>query len=280
VTRGLRVHRSAGKLAGMRFRMAASGLAAAVALLGPLAAFTLASPETAAPNGRVVQYAQDALTVRLDKVPLAEVLADIGQQSGAEIRGTLREPREVTAEFESVPLSEALGRLLGDQNFALVYDKAGGLRAVKLLGGPLAGGVPIPGQAAPAVAPVAKTPTDLRDILANHPPVPVHGRLAQALGTDSATLQQLMELGLHNEDPTVRAEALRAGVQTLEGDPTLRQAVIGALNSFDDAALGTLLRGAAGENAEEVAMQVLTQSRAPEVRVKASSVLQKLRHSD
>jgi hypothetical protein len=132
----------------------------------------------------------------------------------------------------------------------------------------------------PPPAPAAKTPIDLREMLSNHPPVPVHGRLAQTLGTDSATLQQLMELGFHNEDPTIRAEALRAGVQTLEGEPTLRQAVIGALNSFDDAALTALLRGAAGPNAEEVAMQVLTQSRAPEVRVKASSVLQKLRHSD
>jgi hypothetical protein len=258
----------------MRPRTAGFGLAVAVTLLGPLVALASTDP------GRVIQYSKDALTVRLAKVPLAEVLADIGQQSGAEIRGTLREQREVTAEFEAVPLAEALGRLLGDQNFALVYDKEGHLRAVKLLGGPLAGGVATPIPAAVAPPPPAKTPIDIRDMLSNHPPVPVHGRLAQALGTNSATLQQLMELGFHNEDPTVRAEALRAGVQTLEGEPTLRQAVIGALNSFDDAALSTLLRGAAGPNAEEVAMQVLTQSRAPEVRVKASSVLRELRHSD
>ena len=253
--------------------MAALGLAVAVSLSGPPA-----SPASTDP-GRVIQYSKDTLTVRLDKVPLSDVLSDIGQQSGAEIRGTLREPREVTADFEAVPLSEALARLLGDQNFALVYDKEGSLRAVKLLGGPLAGGAaPAPVAAPPPSA--GKTPIDIRELLLSHPPVPVHGRLAQTLGTDSATLQQLMELSFHNEDPTVRAEALRAGVQTLEGEPNLRQAVIGALNSFDDAALSTLLRGAAGPNAEEVAMQVLTQSRAPEVRVKASSVLQKLRHSD
>ena len=277
MTRRLRVRRAAAKLAGMWPRKAALGLAVAVALSGPLA---LASTDPAAPSGRVIQYSKDALTVRLDKVPLADVLADIGQQSGAEIRGSLREPREVTAEFEAVPLSEALARLLGDQNFALVYDKGGSLRAVKLLGGPLGGGaVAMPAVPPPPVT-AAKTPIDLRETLSNHPPVPVHGRLAQTLGTDSATLQQLMELGFHNEDPTIRAEALRAGVQTLEGEPTLRQAVIGALNSFDDAALTALLRGAAGPNAEEVAMQVLTQSRAPEIRVKASSVLQKLRHSD
>jgi hypothetical protein len=259
----------------MRLRLAASRLTAVVVLLGTAVSVAATEPG----SGRLVEYAKDALTVRLDKVPLADVLADIGQQSGAEIRGTLRESREVTAEFESVPLSEALSRLLGDQNFALVYGKEGRLRAVKLLGGPQEGGVSItPAPAAPPA--VTQAPTDIRELLANHPPVPVHGRLAQALGTSSATLQQLMELGLHNEDATVRAEALRAGVQTLEGEPVLRQAVIGMLNSFDDAALGSLLRGAAGENAEEVAMQVLTQSRAPEVRVKASSVLQKLRQAD
>jgi hypothetical protein len=258
----------------MRPRTAALGLAVAVSLSGSPAAPASTDP------GRVIQYSKDTLTVRLDKVPLSDVLSDIGQQSGAEIRGTLREPREVTADFEAVPLSEALARLLGDQNFALVYDKEGSLRAVKLLGGPLAGGAAPPVVAALPPPSAGKTPIDIRELLLSHPPVPVHGRLAQTLGTDSATLQQLMELSFHNEDPTVRAEALRAGVQTLEGEPNLRQAVIGALNSFDDAALSTLLRGAAGANAEEVAMQVLTQSRAPEVRVKASSVLQKLRHSD
>jgi len=258
----------------MRLRLAASRLTAVVVLLGATVATAVTDPG----SGRLVEYAKDTLTVRLDKVALADVLADIGQQSGAEIRGTLREPREVTAEFKSVPLSEALSRLLGDQNFALVYGKEGRLRAVKLLGGPQEGGVSI---APPAPAPVAiNPPSDVRELLANHPPIPVHGRLAQVLGSDSATLQQLMELGLHSDDATVRAEALRSGVQTLEGEPVLRQAVIGMLNSFDDAALGTLLRGAAGDHAEEVAMQVLTQSRAPEVRVKASSVLQKLRQAD
>lgn len=269
--RWLRVWGGAAKLPAMRLPLAASSLTAVSLLLGVGMAF--AAPEP--PPGRVVQYAKDALTVRLDKVPIADVLSDIGQQSGAEIRGSIREPREVSAEFEAVPLSEALHRLLGDQNFALVYGKEGRLRAVKLLGGPTAGFAVMP-----TLAPPLKTSGDIRDLLVNHAPVPIHGRLAQALGSDTATLQQLMELGLHNEDATVRAEALRAGVQTVEGEPGLRQAVISMLNSFDDAALGSLLRGAAGDHAEEVAQQLLTQSRAPEVRVKASSVLQKLRQAD
>src|ERR1051326_1203772 len=83
---------------------------------------------------RVIQYANDALTVRLAKAPLADVLDEVARQTGAEVHGELRAPHEVTAEFDTVPLPEALHRLLGDQNFALVYGTGGRLRVVKLLG--------------------------------------------------------------------------------------------------------------------------------------------------
>ena len=63
----------------------------------------------------------------------------------------------------------------------------------------------------------------------------------------------------------------------MEADPALKTAVLEQLKSSDDAQLTAMLRGTAGERAEEVAMQVLTQARASEIRVKASSVLQKLR---
>src|SRR2546425_10340809 len=83
----------------------------------------------------LIRYSNDALTVRLSGVPNSEVLEELARQSDAEIRGQLREPREVTADFDSVPLPEALARLLGEQNFALVYGKGGRLKAVRLLGG-------------------------------------------------------------------------------------------------------------------------------------------------
>ena len=94
-----------------------------------------ASDESA---GQVVLYRQDALTVHLVKAPLAWVVEEIGRQTGADIRGELREQREVSADFEASPLPEALHRLLGEQNFALVYGREGRLRALKLLGGPQA----------------------------------------------------------------------------------------------------------------------------------------------
>ena len=90
------------------------------------------------PPERVVRYAKDALTVRVTRVPVDEILGQLGQQSGAEIRGEVRDRHEITAEFEDVPLPEALHRLLGEQNFALIYGDGGRLKTVRLLGGSLA----------------------------------------------------------------------------------------------------------------------------------------------
>jgi len=53
--------------------------------------------------------------------------------------------------------------------------------------------------------------------------------------------------------------------------------VVDELDTVDDGALHTLLDNVAGEHAEEIAMQILTQARANELRVKASSILQRLR---
>src|SRR5581483_9010139 len=107
------------------------GLCAAV-LLGLASLVALAAD---ADEGRLVVVHGDALTVRLVNVPVTEVLEDIARQSGADIRGTVRKPREISAEFADVPLADALQRLLGDQAFALVYSSTGDLRAVKLVDG-------------------------------------------------------------------------------------------------------------------------------------------------
>ena len=81
-------------------------------------------------------YRSDRLSVRLEKVPLEEVLAELGRVSGAEIHGAPREPRAITAQFDDVPLLEALFRLIGDQNFMLSYGEGDRLRTIELFGGP------------------------------------------------------------------------------------------------------------------------------------------------
>jgi hypothetical protein len=230
-------------------------------------------------DDHLIRYDKDLLTVRVTKMPLSTVLDTVASQAGAQVRGSLRTPHDVTADFDSVPLPEALGRLLGDQNFALVYAHDGTLRAVKLLGGPAA--ATAPGAVVVAAATPTTTtlpgPADLAALVQNHAPVPVTGRLAAFVGGPNASLTQLLELATRNDDPAIRAEAVRAFVTSLESDPALRAAAVSQINTMDEGALTALLRGAAGDNAEEVAMQVLAHSRAAEIRIKASAILQRLR---
>src|SRR3989441_7862474 len=96
----------------------------------------------------------------------------------AEIRGQVREPREVTADFESVPLPEALARLLGGQDSALVYGEGGRLKAVRLVGGDQLGAPASPTITVPPAAPGAPFPGSLPELIDRHPPVPVTGQLA------------------------------------------------------------------------------------------------------
>jgi len=276
-TRRLRVRGVVVKLSPMPRRGAARSTGTALAAVLLLLA---AAGRAEEPPERVVRYDNDTLTVRLSKVPVGEVLDELSRASGAEIHG---QPTggDVSAEFESVPLTEALHRLLGEQNFALVYGDSGRLKAVKLLGGPQG---PSSAAAAPAFGapPAANAPTDPAMVLrlfASQSPVPVTGRLAQALGSETATFQQLMDAGMHNDDAGVRAEAVRAGIQNIEKDANLRSAVLNTVNSMDDSQLGQIVRGMAGDRAEEFMMHIATQSRASEMRIKASSVLQQLRTS-
>src|SRR5437899_3722772 len=249
-----------------------AGIVVATMLLGR---HTRAAEEAPA---ELIQYSNDALTVRLTSMPVSDILQELARQSGADIRGDVREAREVTADFESVPLPEALARLLGEQTFALVYGKGGRLKAVRLLGGSqevAEASAPPAGATPPAAA--ATFPGSLAELIDRHPPVPVAGQLADALGAQSATLRQLLDLSLHHGDAAVRAEAVRTGIAALEAQPELRTAVIHELSNADNAFLSDLLRTSASGQAEDVATQVLRDAIMPEIRVKASSVLQRLR---
>lgn len=273
----LRVDRRLGKLAGMR-ATGAMALAVIALFSGPRAASAETESGDGAPT-RVIAYDRDTLTVHLVKVPISDVLAELGRQSGADILGSPREARDVSAEFEAVPLAEALARLLGNQNFALVYREGGKLRAVKLLGGPqTAAAAPgavttsttVPGAEGGAVS-------GLVAAVENHQPVTISGRLSQVLGTETVSLRQLVDVSLHHENAGVRAEAVRAGLQVIENDPTFRATVLSTVNGLDENSVLALLRGSAGEHAEELAMHVATQSRVVELRTKAAAVLQRLR---
>src|SRR5439155_5960812 len=104
-------------------------VAATVLSAGPLAA---GEPTC------VVAYDADLVTVHAKRAPLADVVREIGRRSGAEIVGDVRKPRDVSQDFERVPLVDALARLLREQNFTLRYGPEGKLRTIGLLGEPQA----------------------------------------------------------------------------------------------------------------------------------------------
>jgi len=237
-------------------------------------------------TGPVVRYRDDRLSVRLEKVPLEDVLDEIARATGAEVRGAPRDVHDVTATFDDVPMPEALHRLLGDQNFMLRYAEPDRLRTIQLFGGvqetreageasPAAGSArgrsPAAGSAMPQSIAVAMS------VLERHPPLPVSGSLASAIGSDTATFRQLFDAAMHQGDAAVRNEAFRVSLNAFETEPELRSAVLSALGGTDEAALGQVLRGAAGPRAEELANQIASQAQTVEVRTKALSVLHRLR---
>ena len=111
-------------------------LAAAVVLL--LAADVCAAELAKADDvsAPVVRYHDGRLSARIQGVPLDEVLHAVSAETGVRFDGTPIDERDVFKRFDDVPLAEALRRLIGRQNFTLVYGAGGQPERVKLLGAP------------------------------------------------------------------------------------------------------------------------------------------------
>ena len=224
---------------------------------------------------RISRYSDDTLTVRITHEPVRDVLDEIGRQTGAEIQGQLAEARDVSADFEAVPLSDALRRLLGNENFALVYGEKGRLKAVKLLGGSqvvstsTGRATMMPTTTVPELSEEA-TATSLLDT-----PVTLlmGSRLARLLGRQSAPLREVIEVGLRSPDPAVRADTVRVALQTVEKEPRLRTAATEAVGGQDDNTLSDMLRNVAGDHAGEVASLIATQTKIAQLKVKANNFL-------
>lgn len=212
---------------------------------------------------KTVTLRGDRLTVQVNDAPLGEVLERIVAPSQADIRGAVQTPRNVTADFVDVPLQDGLTRLLGAQNFLLTYRDDGRLKRLTLLGGPVGetAGTRVV-KTTPEPAPPPATPTT--DFMQRN--VPVTGKIRDLVGDDTATLQQLMDLALRQDDPMVRYEALSAGLNGIDGQADLRSRVVSSLQQADDQALESLLRSLAQERATEIAKQVAAITRVPEIR--------------
>ena len=253
--------------------LAGPALAAALGMSAPAAR---GADDAAAPD-RVIRYENDALTVRLAGVPVTDVLSELERQTGASVRGSLIDPREVTAEFKAVPLPQALARLLGDQNFALVYGEGGRLRVVTLLPGAKVAGRPALTTTSTLVQGAnMMSLEEFAELIESQPPVRCDGVLADALGP-TATYRQLFDTALSHADASVRMTAVGVAIRSIEGQPDLRAKLVGTASGLDADRLSQLIESAAGNRAQEFASNVTAQTRATEVRAKFSTALHHLR---
>lgn len=254
---------------------------------------TLVGASVAAAKERVIEYEDDTLTVRLSEAPLAEVIAEIGRQSGARISGPVRETLAVSAAFDRVPFDEALGRLLRDQSFTLRFSKDGTLQVVELCGGRQGAGsdtaapAPSPGALLPPVEPMQTAtpppspralfpPAKLMQAVAHYPPVPVSGHAATRFGTPQADLTAVMGAAIYDRDPRVRWDALQAGLAAMDGDPTLRSAVIEALGGLSNRALARSVQNVPDDLGEDFLAHVATGAQDEVLRTKAYRALRAL----
>ncbi len=251
---------------------AASVLATGVGRAQP-ATYPAGREATAAP--RDIKLHGDKLTVRVSDVQVEEVLRAIAGPSKAEIRGSVKDPRAVTIDFADVPLRDGVGRLLGEQNFVLTYREDGSLRAITLLGGPIE-----PSTEARIVknAPTVTTTTvpTLTPAEVLQRSVPVTGRLEQFLGQPTATMQQLMDISMRQEDSALRLEAVRTGMHAIDSTPDMRNTVVKSLEGTDDIVLTSLLRNMAQDHANEVIAQIAATSHTPAIRTRTLQILRTL----
>jgi hypothetical protein len=221
-------------------------------------------PELTVENDRVTATIRDA--------SVEEVIAAFARETGAVVRGGVENPRTVNLELDDVPVQAALERVLGDQNFALVYRTDGSVKVLRLLGA--ASEIVLP-TAAPTATTVPAAPT-AAGFLTKTIAVPEDGRLRGVVGADSATLQQILEIAVNNEDLSLRIEALQAGITGIESDAELKAAATTGLERLSDETLESLIRGVAGERARELVAQVGARSRVSAIRSRAYRMLRRL----
>jgi len=235
------------------------------------------APLAVAAPPATIEYADGKLTLDVTKLPVDLLLEQIASETGAELRGSAAEDREVSAHFEDVPLEQALARVLGNENFIIIYGRDGEPVELSMLGGPqeapLPGMVP-PGNAAetaPSRAGLTASAA-LYSMIARHPPIEVSGTLAAKMGRTTVRLPQLLRTVSRENDQAVRAEAMGAFMQAIESD----QGILQAMGDLDDEGFVTFIRRRAGRRGAELALFMASQATNPKVRSKAATAARQL----
>jgi hypothetical protein len=250
-------------------------VAVVLTLIGPVAPRAGAPPQ--------VEYRDDRVTIRAQESAVTDILDQLRQQSGAELRGEPPPTGPVTLQVEAVPVREALERLLGERSFTLTYGQKGRLKVIELKGGPQAArnAPPEEPEARPGGLPRKVVWDGVAHVFAVPKVVPVTGPLAEALGSNRVFFVHLMQAAADRcEDRLCRKQAWRAGLRAMEEDQELRNAFLGATGLMDDEELTAFARAMAAQTpdgAEDIVKQIVRDSRIPEIRTRARVVLLRLR---
>lgn len=230
-----------------------------------------------------VTLKDDKLTAHFEQVPLADALAAIAQAGGGVVRGTVRTPRDVTSEFDAMPLTDALPRLLGAQNFTLSYAKDGRLLAIVLIGGPEAGKPDVvatsPTTTTTSTLPAKPAfPLELSRAFTKHRPVklPEGGTLNGQFEGDTASFPELLEVATLDDDGTMRAQATQVVLSSLEREARLRRAFLRTLYRLDQPALESIMTGDTGQRFREIVEYLSVHSRDANLQRKATVVLDQI----
>ena len=224
-----------------------------------------------------VAYDDGRLTMHVERVPLADVVREIGRRTGAEIVGEVRKPREVTRQFDRVPLVDALVHLLGAQNFTLRYGSEGKLRTISLLGEPLA-------AAAQTTTPADDKPASARrhrhhhDVRTSSETLPDGQVLVSVAGTDRRDASN----GLP-EDPARLGGPSEQAATTQEQWPVpdeldrkLRRSFLDLLGQMDEATLAQYLATPEGQHAQALLEDFATNHPPGRSNQKANDILDRV----
>jgi len=252
---------------------------------GGAAALAPVVPANASPPARTppaeegpliaIRYSPDRLSVRVRNADLADVLREIGVQSGVTLHARVLDARKVNVAFEDVPFKQALRRLLGLQEFLLTYDgpRPQMLEVLE---------VPAPPSLVVAASdeePSADAPPPAQSIasmLDGRPAVTLSDTLGTALGTRAMPLRQLLDTGINHVDQAIRSTAIREAVDALQADPSTRAAMFGARPGMDRGIFGALVEGMDTARAEEMLFYVALAARDSQVRNDAATLIQRV----
>ena len=226
--------------------------------------------------GREITWAKDRLSVRLDQMPLPEVLAAIVKQTGAELRGQPVVSGDLSLQFDRLSLEEALPRILGAQNFTVRYAANGQPSTIVLLGGPEAPPVTaatVAGAAAPPDRPALPLRLGFPRSFPSRRQIELPQALQKVAGTPSATFDQAFDLATLDREGLTRAMAANVVLSQLELDRRLRRSVLSAMAKFDDDTLRNFRGTIEGARVRELLEFFTAHSREHSLQHKSSLAL-------